>query len=801
MFTSYLRIAWRNLWKQKVFATVNMAGMSVAICVALLLSLTAYHEWSYDNFQENRNNVYQLYRQDITAKGVRVSKSFSEPMADVLKKELPGVKHVSRIGGGEMPVRYKNKNIYLDVEMVDADFLQMFSFPLQKGNPHTALDKLDQLVLTPQSAQSLFNQEDPVGKTVEVSINDRWKPFVVSAVSDKIPDNSTISYEALARFENVEDYHEIKGDWHFSTYPVMVEMEPSAKAAVLNKGLITIANKYMADLIKDLKTMGGTPDEEGQLLRIQTIALKDLHLSPNSTFSTGLNPLYPWMMLLLACLIIGIACINFINLSVARSFTRGGEIGLRKALGAMDRQLMMQFWTEAFLLCFISLLVSMVLAAILLPYYNATFRHDLSFRLLENGWLVLAIASGFFLVTLLAGGYPAWKIARVNIIQVLKGKLSLTKGGGVRNGLIVFQFVVAALLISCTAIIWQQLNFIRAAPLGYNTTQVISIPIDNASQQALVAMRNRLASEPAVESVTGSMLNLGMGKDGSSGNWVLGFDYKGNQVSSQNIVVDYDYVKTLDLKMVTGRDFSRQYGADTTGVIINEQMAKQLGEKDPLNIILNTNGRTFHVIGVVKDYHFESLRNKISPLMLTMSATVRLNYLFVKVNTNHPVATMDKIYGIWKEINPLAKNDPSFLDENADRLYRQEARFSKIFMSGAILAIVISCMGLFAIAVLVIAQRRKEIGIRKVLGASVSGIVLLLSRDFLKLVLIGVFLATPIAWYGMQRWLSSFAFHTEIHWWIFALVGVVAVVIALITTSLQAIRAALANPVKSLKID
>ncbi|NML35954.1 FtsX-like permease family protein [Chitinophaga sp. G-6-1-13] len=801
MFISYLRIAWRNLWKQKVFAAVNMTGMSIAICAALLLSLTAYHEWSYDNFQENKEHVYQLYRKDNTSKGVRINKSFSEPLAGVLQKEVPGVKRVSRMGGGDMPVRYKDKNIYLDVEMVDADFLRMFSFPLQQGNKQTALGSLDQLVLTQNSAKALFNEENPVGKALEVKIGDNWKPFVVSAVADNIPDNSSITFEALTRFENVEDYSTIRDNWNVSSYPLMVEVAANVNAAAFDKSLIAIAHKYMADPITSLKTMGGIPDKDGELLRINTITLNDFHLSPYSTFGSGLRPFYPWMMVMLACLIIGIACINFINLSIARSFTRGGEIGLRKALGAMDRQLMMQFWSEAFLLCLVSLIVSLLLAAVLLPYYNATFRHQLSFHLFRNGWIVLGTAVGFFLVTLLAGGYPAWKIARVNLVQVLKGKLRLNRGSSVRNGLIVFQFMVAAMLISCTAVIWQQMNFIRATPLGYNTTQVISIPADNAPPQARAAFRNKLASEPSVQSITGSILNLGIGKDGSSGNWNRGFDYKGSHISTQCIVVDYDYAKTLDLKMVAGRDFSRQYGTDSSGVVINEQMARQLNEKDPLGAILNPSGQPYHVIGVVKDYHFESLHKKIEPLMIMMDAQSRMNYLFVKVNTSHPAAAMEHITAVWKEVNPLAKNDPGFLDENTDRLYRQEARFSKIFMSGAVLAIIISCMGLFAIAVLVMAQRRKEIGIRKVLGASVGSIVVLLSRDFLKLVLIAVLVAIPISWYLMQRWLNGFAFHVEIHWWLFAGVSLLAVVIALATTGLQTVRAALSNPANSLKID
>lgn len=801
MLASYIKIAWRNLLKQKVFAAVNIIGMSAAICAALLLSLTAYREWTYDDFQQNRNNVYQVYREDHSAREVKSRTSMTVPVAPVLRKEVPGVKRFSRIAGGDMPVRYDGKSIYLDVEMVDADFLKMFTFPLLQGNPGTAIQQPNQLVITKKTASSLFKNEDAIGKTVEVNIANQWRPFIVSAIAADIPENSSISFEALARFENADDYEVIRNNWGMANYPLFVEVEPAVSAAALEKSMVPVAHKYYAENIADLKKDGGVPDKNGELLVLKVIALKDFHLNPLSSFNNGLNPFYPWLMIILASMIIGIACINFINLSIARSFTRGSEIGLRKALGAMDKQLLMQFWSEAFLLCFIALLLSLGLTALLLPTYNAIFDHALSFSLFANGWLLLGAAAGFFLVTLLAGGYPAWKVARSNIIQVLKGKLSMAKSGGVRNGLIILQFIVAVLLISCTAIIWQQLDFIRSTPLGYNTTQVISIPIDNAPPQALTAMRNRLSSVPEVQSVSAAMLNLGLGKDGASGNWNRGFDYKGNKVSTQCIVVDYDYARTLDLTVLAGRDFSRNYGADTLGVVINEQMARQMNEKDPVGSILNWGAAPVHVIGVVKDYHFESLRKKIEPLMMIMKAREGLNYIFVKVETRNPAATLKNIGKIWKDINPLVQNDASFLDENANRLYRQEERFSKIFMSGALLAVVISCMGLFAIAVLVMAQRKKEIGIRKVLGASVGGIVVLLSKDFLKLVLVAVLIAAPVSWYLMKQWLQGFEFHVNIQWWVFVAVGLLAVIIAFVTTGLQSVKAALANPVESLNRD
>ncbi|MDR6566436.1 ABC transporter permease [Chitinophaga ginsengisegetis] len=798
MLKSYLKIAWRNLRKQKVFAAVNIVGMSTALCAALLLSLTAYREWTYDNFHENGKDIYQLIGIEDTGGQVKTGSSMSKPLAVALQKEVPGVKGITFIAGYNVPVRYGANHYYLGAQMVDKDFLKMFTFPVIKGDKNSALQQLNQVVLTKRASGILFKDTDGVGKTVELNLNGKWQPFIVSAIAADIPDNSGMYFELLTRFENEPEYNTTKSDWSASNFPLFVQLEPGVSKTSFEKNMNVVVNKYYKGKIEDLqKNAGGVKN----VFYLKGLPLKDFHLDADSSFYSGLNKFYPWLMIILATLIIGIAAINFINLSIARSFARSGEIGLRKSLGAQNGQLLLQFWAEAFLLCCFALVLSLGLMILLLPYYNQVFGHHIALSVFRNIWVVTGTVAGFFLITLLAGGYPAWKVARLNILQVLKGKLGMGKSSGVRNGLIVVQFMVAVVLISCTSIIWQQLNFIQSAPLGYNSSQVISIPLDNATPSDITTMKNRLAEMGEVRSVSGSMLNLGMGKDGSSGNWTRGFMYKDRHVSTQCLAVDYDYARTLDLKILSGRDFSREYGTDSSAVVINELMAKQLGVTDPVGITfrMSDDEPPVHVIGMVKDYHFESLHKKIDPLVMIMNAP--LNYIFVKVETPNPVASLKKITTLWKGINELAESDPSFLDENAQRLYRQEQRFSKIFMSGAVLAVIISCMGLFAIAVLVMAHRKKEIGIRKVLGASVSGIVLLLSKDFLRLVLVAVLIATPAAWYFMHRWLEGFEYHTTIHWWVFGVAGLLAVCIAFLTVSLQSVKAALANPVNSLTRD
>ena len=802
MLKSYLKIAWRNLLKQKVFAAVNIIGMSTALCAALLLSLTAYREWTYDNFHENRKDIYQLLGRENIGTRIKTSSSMSQPLATAIKKEIPGVKYTTFIADDNVPVRYGANHYYLSTTMVNVDFLKMFTFPLLKGNKDNALQQLNQVVLTEKAATTLFKSEEPVGKTVELNMGGKWQPFIVSAVAANIPDNSGMNFELLIRYENAPEYAKTKDEWNASNFPLFVQLEPGVKQASFEKNIAPLLQKYYKGKIEDLAKNGGPGAKGKGVFWMDLLPMKDFHLDPESSFNSGLNKFYPWLMVILATLIISIACINFINLSIARSFGRSGEIGLRKSLGAQDRQLLLQFWAEAFLLCCFALLLSLVLMISILPYYNQVFGHSIALGIFRNLGVVSGVVLGFFVITLLAGGYPAWKVAKLNIVEVLKGKLGMGKSSGVRNALIIVQFIVAVVLISCTSIIWQQLSYIQSAPLGYNATKVISIPLDNAAPSAIAAMRNRLAEFPEVKSVTASMLNLGLGKDNSSGNWTRGFSYKDGHITTQYLMVDYDYASTLDLKLISGRDFSRNYGTDSTAVIVNEGMARQLGVADPVGMEFKMgDDDPVHVIGLVKDYHYESLRKKIDPLVIAMKEPATLAYIFVKVETPSPVASLKKIEATWRKLNPLAENDASFLDENTQRLYRQEQRFSKIFMTGAILAVIISGMGLFAIAVLVMAQRRKEVGIRKVLGASVSGIVLLLSKDFLRLVLVAVVIATPAAWYFMYRWLENFEFHVNIHWWVFVVAGLMAVVIAFLTVSMQSVKAALANPVNSLKRD
>lgn len=802
MFSNYIKIAWRNLWKHKVFATIVVFGMAIAFAAALLLSATAYHELSYDQFHLNKKHLYQFYFQEQHANRVEQSSSMPVPLAPSLKADYPEIKHITRYGSSPYnTIRYNNKEVNFNIRSVDPDFLQMFTFPVIAGNAKAPLGNLNDLVITDRAAKIIFKEEEPVGKTIELKKGNTWESFTISGIVKDFPDNSSFTFDILQRFEHFEGYRELTDVWDADNHEVFVQLGDDVQQAAFEKQTYSFIHKHYAEKLTSLKRDGALPDKTGEILRLRTIPMTEIHFNEISNSGEGVNAFYPYLLLIISGFILFIACVNFVNLSLARSFTRSKEIGIRKVMGAMRWQLISQFWGEALIVSLLALAVGVLLAWGIMPYYKQVFYRSMSMEMLSSPVMLLYILAGFVLVTLIAGGYPAWIISAFKTVESVKGKLPVGRSHKVRNTLMVVQFVLSSLLIICTMIVWQQLNYLRTKPLGYNNHQVISLPIGPAMEpeQALHLMRDRLSKEPRIVSVTGTDMNMGRGRDGSSSTSMMGFDYKDKGIKTHWLRVDYDYLKTMDIKLLKGRDFSRSFGTDTGGVVINEAMARQLGEKDPLTAVLDLDGGKLQVIGVVKDFQFKSLHRELAPLTMMIRPNWGMSYIFIRVQPDNLPASMEVIKTAWKEVNPKATFNASFLDENTDRTYNGETKLSKIFISGAVLAILISCMGLFAIALLAILQRTKEIGIRKVLGASVPQIVNLVSRDFMILVVVAIVIASPIAWYAMHNWLQSFYYRVDIAWWIFALAGIVALVIAFITLSLQSVKAALKNPVNSLR--
>ncbi|UEG55158.1 ABC transporter permease [Mucilaginibacter daejeonensis] len=805
MLKNYIKIAWRNLWKGRIFNFMNVTGLSVAVACCTLIFLTVYYEFSYDSFHENIDNIYQVYNRSNRPTGVEVSTACPIPLAPAIKADYPFIKYTTRSGNSSAEVRYGGKTIEQDVHFVDPDFFKMFSFSFLKGNEAGALSGLNSVVLTQTSAKAIFGTEDVQNKTITLNMNGQEMPFVVSGVIKDIPDNSSITFHMAVRFEHFTSYKADMDNWNNRSHFLFLQFKDGYDPSKFSQQLKPFVNRYYAESINNLKKDGAKPDVNGNLFSLAVAPFSNNHFATQMGGVEGseVSKIYPISLMVIGCFILVIACINFINLSVARGFTRAREVGVRKTLGAGKLQLLAQFWTETIMVCLTSTLIGLLLAALLMKPFKAIFRSHIELKMMVEPKQLLGILIIFMVVTAVAGFYPALMMIRYKTVAVLKGTITAGKPGKLRNTLLVVQFALSTLLIICTIITWQQITYLNNKPLGYNKTEVLSIPVTKGQvgTDALHVMRNVLRANNEVVAVSGAYMNMGRGNDGSSMSSILGFEYQGHEVRTNIQRIDYDYLKTLDIKLLEGREFDPERATDSSAVIINESMARQLGGNKLIGTQLPMlDGRPkAEIVGIMKDYNFRSLHEEIAPLSLTMDKDYTINYIFVKVRPGNLVHSYDEIKRTWKKEYPNAEFLASWLNENTERQYLNEKRLSGIFVSGAVLAIVISCIGLLAISIMIVIQRTKEIGIRKVLGANVAGIVLMLSQDFIKLVLLAAVMAFPVAWYLMDHWLQGFAYRIHIQWWVFVAATLLAMILAVITVSFQSIKAALANPVKSLR--
>ena len=804
MLLHYLKITVRNLWRHRADSTINIVGLCIAFTSALLLLLSVAYEFSYDRFNTNARHIYHVYFRTQRASGADLSAAMPAPLMPALKATYPELTYGMRVSPGSGNFRYKDKIVSRGLAYADPDLFKMLSFPIIDGNRTAPLRDLNDIVLSRRLAHAIFGDENPVGKTLELASGAGWRQLHVSALMQDFPDNSTFKYDAITPFESLDFYKQVATEWGSRFHDVFIQLPDNVGQKTMEARFPAFVNQYLADDIRRLKRDGVPPSADGSYIKLSLLPLLDCHTNTEVGFGDSINRSYLYLLMTVGLLIIAIACINFINLSIGRSFTRTKEIGLRKTMGALKEHVAMQFWTEALVLCMLAFVISCVVTWFLLPPYQVLFSLNIQRSMLASPAVWGFILLGFLLTTFIAGGYPAWLMSRLQVIDILKGKIALSRTGSLRNVLMTFQFLIAVLLISCTLISWQQIHYLRSSPLGYNTTQVISVPIGNRIDpaRALRLMRDKLSSVPAVESVSGIYDNLGKGTDGSSRTSIMGFDYHNREIKSNWMGVSYDFTKTLELKLVAGRDFSTALATDSNAVVINEAMAREIGEKQPIGLKLPVDSaHPLTVIGVVKDFNFKSLRQKIDPLTLVLDRNFSINYILVKVNPSNPAATMAAIRSAWKSVDPDENFQGSFLDENVNRQYKRETTLTQLFMIGAIIAISLSSMGLLAMVILILSRRIREIGIRKVLGASLSSIILLVANDFMILVLVATLLAIPVAWYAMQQWLQGFAYRIHIEWYIFLTAGLLALAIVFVTIAMQTVRTAMANPVKSLRTE
>ncbi|PRP66250.1 ABC transporter permease [Nonlabens agnitus] len=805
MFKNYIKIALRNLWKERTFTALNILGLTAAFAVAFILITFTIFELSHDQFHENGDSIYQVYTNEQTPQGTVSGVANPVPFAHALKEEVPGIAHITRFQSGSPSIIIDDKSFTASASWVDPSFFNIFTFPVVAGNANKLLTDKNDAVITEYAAKRFFGEENPIGKSFILQQEGEQVPVTVTAILKDFPDTSSLGFDVIFNFTNLPAgiYADNVDRWDNHNHEVYVQLKDGIDPKTFESSTSAFSALHYANDIANSKRDGAQADPNGNYRQIKLLPLTDINFTSISNGMIKVSKNLQYLILCIALLIIFIASVNFINMSIGKGTKRLKEIGMRKTLGANGRQLFFQFWGESMLVFISSIILAYGIALILLPSFQNLFRTKATFNVLTDPSVLLFMVLGFVIITLLAGGYPALLMSRLETLQALKGKVLNTGKNYLRDSLMVVQFSIAILLISGTLVLWNQLEFLRSKDLGFNKEQVISIPLKSSKdpEQLIKLLRDDLSSKPGIISITAADNILGMAKDNTRSRSVVGFEYEGREIKTDMLSVDYDYPETLDIPLVAGRTHNRNYTADSLSIVVNESMAAQFNVENPLDVVVDLDFAKFNVIGVIKDYNFQNLNNSIEPLTLFMYNGAIMRYAYVKVAPGDLQSSFETVKQSWETIEPDREFIGSFLDENIDRTLQKERYMTTMISSGSILAIVLSCIGLFAISLLVVAQRKKEIGIRKVIGASVSTITVLLTKDFLKLVGIAFLIAAPLAYYFAGQWLQNYIYRMELNIWIFAVAGIIALVIAVATISVRTIAAALANPVDSLKTE
>ena len=805
MILNYLKIAWRNLLKNKTFSLINISGLAIGFSSFMLIGLYVLDEISYDRFHEKADRIYRV-NADIRFGGTDLHLATSpDPIGEVLKKDYPQVEQYVRIYASEGSKFFKKENEYIresDIAYVDSTFFDVFTFPIIAGNPKTALDKPNTIVISESAAQKYFGTTNVLGKSLEVGITEKTL-YTVTAVMKDMPQNAHFHFEMLFSMDNVQ--YEF-GNYLSNNFQTYITLKEGTDYKVFEKKFEEVIERYVfpqAQTFMQLKSMSEFKSS-GNKLSYSLIPVTDIHLKSDRypELGTNGNIQYVYIFSAVALFVLLLACINFMNLSTARSSNRAKEVGIRKVLGTGKRTLMTQFIAESSMMSYLAFVVALLITWIALPYFNDIAAKSFSFK------SIFALQSLPFLLLLplvigvLAGYYPAFFLSSFKPVVVLKGKINAGfQRSNFRNVLVTFQFFTSIFLVIGTIIVYQQLNYIQTKNLGFKKDQVLIVNGTGALRSNKEAFKNEILKLSGVQN--GASAGYLPVSNSSRSDHSFSKDAAMNATNGFNMQVwniDYNYVPTLGMEIIKGRNFSKSFGTDSTGILINETAAKVLGYEDPIGKkVYSSINKTssFVIVGVVKNFHFESLRQNISPLCMRLGASDWT--MAFKVHSDDMMGLVKQVEGKWKTIAPEMPFNYSFLDERFSEMYRAEQRVGKVAVTFAILTILIACLGLFGLVTYMAEQRTKEVGIRKVLGASVFSITALLTKDFIKLVIVAMVIASPIAYYSMKQWLKDFNYRIDIQWWVFVVAGLVAVLIAILTVSFQAIKAALMNPVKSLK--
>ena len=805
MIRNYIKTAIRSLSKNKGFTAINVLGLALGLASCLLIIFYVFDELNYDRYNTKADRIYRV-NEDIRFGGNSNSYAVAPaPLASALKNDFPEIEQVVRFRSrGGFQVKKGNQNIQEDkVVYADPGLFKVFTLPIIDGDPVTALNDTHSVVITEKAAQKYFNRTNVVGQILTINDTSLYK---ITGVIKDIPKQSHFNFDF---FISMASTPEGKDDaWFSSNFNTYVLLRPGTDFNKFQAKIPAFFESHAGPQLQSVLHLTFAKFEQGgNYFRINFTPITKIHLYSNREAELGMNGdiEFIYMFSAIALFILLIACVNFMNLSTARSANRAREVGVRKVLGSPRKYLIAQFLTESIIVTLIGAIIAFFAAWALLPLFNQMSGKELTITVQTMVWIVPLMIALVLIIGALAGSYPALFLSGFQPIEVLKGKLaSGFKGGMLRSFLVVFQFTISIFLIIGTLVIYNQLKYIQSKDLGYNRNEVFTVWNVNVLGNNTKAFKQEIKQLIGVQNatMTGALPNTGY--------WNSSTVFKGpiadqkNSVLSQGWIVDEDYIATLGMKMQLGRNFSRDMPTDSTAIVINETAEKMLGFKNPINQLIYYPQdskalvlKPYHIIGVMKDFNFQSLRANVTPLILFMGNNE--GGLSIRANAANIPALLNQIKSKWTAFSPNQEFNYTFMNQDFDAVYRTEQRTGTIFVSFTTLAIVIACLGLFGLAAYAAEQRTKEIGIRKVLGASMSTIVQMLSKDFIKLVLIAIIIASPLAWWAMNKWLQDFAYHIHIQWWVLAIAGSGAILIAFITISFQSIKAALTDPVKSLR--
>lgn len=811
MIRNYLKIAWRQLRKQKMYAAIKIGGFALSIAACLLIGLYIRNEMSYDKQYPDANRIFRLVGVYNDNGKRNYDIQWPAPLPTAVKADIPQVELIARLmsnslmgaENAELRPAGRQENTYENgITYADQQFLDIFQLPMVYGKRSQALAEPLTMVISKRIADKYFPGQNPVGKVMYLN-DDKSQPYRIGGVMKGFPANSHLHYDFLLTLTGKEFWQGEQTNWGAFNYPVYIKLRRDADAKLTEKKLSKdlVDNYFLPRWIKE-----GMKDASTQAAKIsftlQPIADINLYSYDMGDGLSHGDIRFIWLFGAIAAFILIIACINFINLATAKSTNRAKEVGLRKVVGSYRSGLIRQFLTESMLYSVLSFAIGLLMAWALLPYFNILASKSLSIPW-GAWWLLPVILVAAFVVGIAAGLYPAFYLSAFKPALVLKGAVSAgSKNPLLRNSLVVFQFTASIILIISTIVIFSQMRYILNRKAGFDKDQVMLIEGTNTLGNSIKDFKTELSKLAAVKCASISdYLPVGDTKRNGNTFYNEGKTHTEAGVYGQFWQIDDTYLKTLDIKLVEGRNFSYNRPDDTAGksVIINQTLAKKLNLKNPIGkLVTNTHG-DFRVIGVVKDFNFESMHEQVAPLMLHFGISPSM--VTVKVNTANMKKVLPQITATWKSFAPNQPIRYTFLDQRFAAMYADVQRMGRIFTTFAILAIIIACLGLFALSAFMAEQRSREIGIRKVLGASVQGITTLLSMDFIKLVALSILIASPVAWWAMDKWLQGYAYRIEIQWWMFVAAGLSAVVIALFTVSFQSVKAAMANPIKSLKAE